>query len=526
MMMHPSASPLLTNALCLALLVAAFPSAARGEDDRRPVVVHFRGGAADTLKVDKYDRDHRIFRFKDGKTRLEHDVRTIAALSFEVHASPIDTSDGAHDLLIMNDGRRLGGYFRGLSDDKVRFCEARVGEQTAGSRSVELARGEVQRIVFGREVLDVDRHDYGTEFNVLGDELEIALAVSFAGEIAAGAAVLQDSLVSAYVNDLGQRIAAASQRPEIEYSFTVLNSRTVNAFTSGGGQVFIYRGLIECMGSEAELAGVIAHEVGHIVGKHTARALTNQLIMAGIVGGGAELLGGDNEKRRAAIQEAGGAIAFLRQMKYSRDDEREADFLAVYSLYRLGYDPTAMAGVFDTFRKLGGDPSQLEVFFQDHPAPAERIEYTSAELPKLNLTGLRSDSAAFVAVKARLAGLEYPLLSESLGKVETMVAASAKEVFNIQISSEGASESTLVARLEALGGSGNDVRVLLFDEDNYLNWSNGHKAEALFDGGQTTVTQLQAKVVPGRKYVLVLDNSFSWMAEKRVVGELFVQYRE
>jgi len=70
------------------------------------------------------------------------------------------------------------------------------------------------------------------------------------------------------------------------------------------------------------------------------------------------------------------------------------------------------------------------------------------------------------------------------------------------------------------------VRVLLFDEDNYLNWSNGHKAEALFDGGQTTVTQLQAKVVPGRKYVLVLDNSFSWMAEKRVVGELFVQYRE
>ncbi|MBK6734340.1 MAG: M48 family metalloprotease [bacterium] len=214
-------------------------------------------------------------------------------------------------------------------------------------------------------------------------------------------------MVSAYVNELGQKIAAASQRPDIECSFSVLDSKTVNAFTVGGGQVFIYRGLMECMGSEAELAGIIAHEVGHIVGKHTAKGLTTQLIMAGIVSGGAELLGGDNEKRRAAIEEAGGVISFLRQAKYSRDDEREADFLAVYSLYRLGYDPAAINDAFETFRKLGGDPSQLEVYFQDHPAPAERIENTRTELPKLNLTGLRTDSAAFAAVKARLAELEY-----------------------------------------------------------------------------------------------------------------------
>jgi hypothetical protein len=185
-----------------------------------------------------------------------------------------------------------------------------------------------------------------------------------------------------------------------------------------------------------------------------------------------------------------------------------------------------MTSVFDTFRKLGGDPSQLEVFFEDHPAPSERIENTSAELPKLNLAGLRKDSAAFTAVKVRLAELEYPLLSKSLGKLETTVAASAKGVFTVQVSSDQVSESTLVARLEASGGAGNDVRVLLFDEDNYLNWSNGHKAEALFDGGQTTVTHLQAKVVAGRKYLLVLDNSFSWMADKSVKGELFVQYRE
>ncbi|MBK6734341.1 MAG: hypothetical protein IPG61_09655 [bacterium] len=99
-------------------------------------------------------------------------------------------------------------------------------------------------------------------------------------------------------------------------------------------------------------------------------------------------------------------------------------------------------------------------------------------------------------------------------------------MFTVQMPADGASECTLVARLEAAGGSGNDVRVLLFDEDNYLNWSNGHAAKALFDGGQTTVTHLTAEVEPGRKYVLVLDNSFSWMADKSVVGELFEQFRE
>lgn len=508
------------------LLAPACATSARAEDDRRPVIVQFRDGALDTLTIDKFDRRQLSIRFKDGKEKLEREVRSIALLGFGGIDATAGDSDTDHDVLVMVDGRRLHGYIRDISDDEVRFCEARAGEQSAGSRSVEFKRSEALGIVFGAGVLDVDRHDYGTEFNVLGDDLEIALALSFAGEIAADAPVLEDSLVCAYVDDLGQRIAAASQRPEIEYTFTVLNSRTVNAFTVGGGQVFIYRGLIECMGSEAELAGVIAHEVGHIVGKHTARSLTNSLIMAGIVSGGAELLGGDNEKRRAAIKEAGGTIAFLRQAKYSRDDEREADFLAMYGLYRLGFDPMALTGVFETFRKLGGDPSTLDVFFQDHPAPLERIEYTRAELTKLSLSSPRQDSDAFSAVKARLSGMEYPLLSRSLGSLDTWVAASAKGVFTIQMPSDGARESTLVARLQASGGSGNDVRVLLFDEDNYLNWSNGHAAKALFDGGQTTVTQMQVAVEPGRTYLLVLDNSFSWMADKRVRGELVEWFRE
>lgn len=524
MLQTPSATPMLTAICVLAAMVLC--SGARAEDDRRSVEVRFRDGSADTLQVDKYDRRHLVIRLKDGKAKLEKEIRGVAELGFAARGAALDSADASHDIMFMNDGRRLAGYFRDISDDKIRFAEAVPGERTASSKSAEFKRGDVARIVFGSQVLDVDRHDYGTEFNLLGDDVEIALATSFAGEIIGSAPVLEDSLVNAYVNDLGQRIAAASQRPDIEYKFTVLNSRTVNAFTVGGGQVFIYRGLIECMGSEAELAGVIAHEVGHVVGKHTANALTNQLLMAGIVAGSAELLGGNNDKRREAIEQAGGAIAFLRQAKYSRDDEREADFLAVYSLYRLGYDPTAMNSVFDTLRKVSGDPSRLEVFFEDHPAPAERIENTSAELPKLDLTGLKLDTPGFGAVKERLAALEYPLLSKSLGKIGTMVAASAKSTYTITLADDAGSDCTLEARFEASGGTGNDICVLLLDEDNYLNWCNGHRADALFDGGKATVTKLKAAVKPGQKYILVIDNSFSWTTAKSVQGEIFLRYRE
>lgn len=512
-------------AVLSAVLVSVLAMNAHAEDDRRPVRVRFRDGTVDTLQIDKYEKRERIIKFKDGKQKIEREVRDIAELSFAPHEATADSAAADHDTLHMGDGRRIPGYFRGISKDKIRFLDSAGGAAAAGGRSAEIARAEVSGVSFGAGVLDVDRHDYGTEFNILGDDLEIALAASFAGDIASSSPVLKDSLVCSYVNDLGQRIAAACQRPDIEYTFTVLDSRTVNAFTPGGGQVFVYRGLIERMGSEAELAGVIAHEIGHIVGKHTAKAMTNRLITIGILGAGAELIGGDNEKRREVIEEAGGAIAFLRQAKYSRDDEREADFLAVYGLYRLGYDPAALTGVFDTFRKLGGDPSDLEVFFQDHPAPLERIENTQAELPKLNRDGLRTDSPAFADVKARLAQLEYPLLTQSLGRIETAVAASAHGAFTVPVTPAGATGHTLIARLEAAGGTGNDVRVLLFDRDNYLNWSNGHAAQAIFDGGRATVTNMRVSLEPG-EYMLILDNSFSWMTDKTVSGELFIQYRE
>ena len=515
--------------IAVALLMVASVSITRAADDKRPTQVQLRTGAVETLQLDKYDHKHLLFKFKNGKEKREHDLHDVALLQFGADAAETDADsvpDQAHDLMTMNDGRVLKGYLRAISDDKVRFAVADSFAGTASASSVEYPRIDVRSLHLGPAVLDVDRHDYGTSFNLLGDDLEIALARNFANEISAASPVLADSLVNAYVNNLGQRIAAASKRPDLAYTFEVIDSRTVNAFTVGGGKVFIYRGLIEMMGSEAELAGVIAHEVGHIVGKHTAKALTNRLIMAGIVGAGAELVGGDNEKRKAAIEQAGGVIAFLRQAKYSRDDEREADFLAVYNLYSLGYDPAAMNSVFDTLRKVAGDPSEIEVFLQDHPSSKERIENTSAELPKLDRSGLRLDSPEFVAVKERLRSLQYPLLTYSLGPISNVVVASGRATYTITPPAYGTTDYTLLGRFEAAGGSGNDIRVVLLDQDNYLNWSNGHKATVLFDGGRATLTKMSVPIDPAGVYVLVLDNSFSIMTDKRVVGELWVQCRE
>lgn len=406
-------------AIAASLFLVTLPAHVVARDGPLTLHIALRDGQAETLAFDGFDEKRLVLKFKTGKAKREIPLRDLAALDFAPPDSCVAAPDSV-DVLCLRDGRILHGLFRRLDDDHVKFLV-----DGSGRKADEFDDKDVQLIVFGRRVLDVDRHEYGTSFNLLGDDLEVALSASFAEEVVGTSPILGDTLVANYVNALGQRIATASKRPELAYSFTVIDSRVVNAFTVGGGKVFVYRGLIEQMGDEAELAGVLAHEIGHVVGKHTAVQLTNNLIMQGIVAGSGELLGGNNAKRREIIQQAGGVIAYFRGLKYSRDDEREADFLATYNLYQLGYDPRAMISVFETLRRAaGGDPSKFEVFFQTHPSCAERIENTDAELPKLALDNLRLDSPAFQSVKAQLAGVSYPLLRTDLGSMTAQVASS------------------------------------------------------------------------------------------------------
>ncbi len=146
-----------------------------------------------------------------------------------------------------------------------------------------------------------------------------------------------DRAIGAYIDSIGQALARMSDLPNQRFTFTVLDNDVVNAFALPGGYVYVTRGLLALAGSEAELAGVIAHEIGHVTARHAAQRYS-QSIVAGL---GAALLGAVAGRGAADIAQLGSALYLSA---YSREQEFEADILGVRYLARAGYDTGAMAG--------------------------------------------------------------------------------------------------------------------------------------------------------------------------------------
>jgi hypothetical protein len=176
------------------------------------------------------------------------------------------------------------------------------------------------------------------------------------------------------------RIARASHRPNLKYQFRVLNSSVPNAFAVPGGFIVINRGLLVTLGSEAEMAAVLAHETGHVTAKHSLaayqRAIAGNVLLSGvsIVTGGS-----------MAAQALGNVTANLLQSGFSREQEREADALGVDYMVKAGYSPEGMIRLQEFFwTKLEGgkDPAWIEGIFRTHPFSKERLENTRAKVAK------------------------------------------------------------------------------------------------------------------------------------------------
>lgn len=191
-----------------------------------------------------------------------------------------------------------------------------------------------------------------------------------------------DPQLQAYVNNIGQKLASTSDRPNVKYTFTVLDSPVVNAFAVPGGYIYVTRGLMALANNEAELAGVLSHEIGHIAAKHTneryCRALVAQL---GIFGLGAAT-------GSSAVAEAANLGAALYLQSYSRDQEFEADLLGVRYLGNGSYDPNAMstflASMLESTRldaQVAGTPGAADQFdiFQTHPRTEDRVQRAVAQ---------------------------------------------------------------------------------------------------------------------------------------------------
>ncbi|MFK7789588.1 MAG: M48 family metalloprotease [Phycisphaeraceae bacterium] len=183
---------------------------------------------------------------------------------------------------------------------------------------------------------------------------------------------LPDQGVVNYVSDLGARLAAQSEMPDIPWEFHVLDSQVINAFALPGGKVFMSRGLIEKMDNEAQLAGVLGHEIGHVTARHGNERMGKAMLAQGLilaVGIGGAI--SDNEWMQVlGVGTAAGGQLFL--LKYSRSNELEADALGVRYMAKLGYNPVGQVQVMEILRQASGGSSQPE-WLSTHPASDTRI---------------------------------------------------------------------------------------------------------------------------------------------------------
>src|SRR5258708_4812708 len=254
---------------------------------------------------------------------------------------------------------------------------------------------------FSSNVYDKFRGNTYSNKGLLSESDELQLASQYHQQLLQQNRLVTDRRVVDYVNRVGRAVAARSQRPDLDYHFYVNDSDQINAFTVGGGRVYVYTGLVRRLNSEGQLAAVLGHEIGHNVGRHGLKALKgsqkwNFLILSGYV------LGGQGGAGLASLF-ASGVI-----LKHSRDSEREADFLGLYEMRDAGYDIEEMDAtwrILETAER--SEPSSFDKIFASHPPARERLSNTETEIQQ----HLRSsaghgkvDTPEFDQVKALLGG--------------------------------------------------------------------------------------------------------------------------
>ncbi|MFH1914378.1 MAG: M48 family metalloprotease [Pseudomonadota bacterium] len=191
----------------------------------------------------------------------------------------------------------------------------------------------------------------------------------------------QDEALNAYVSEVGHRLAGVSHRPEMPYNFQVVNATYVNAYAFPGGTIACTRGIMLDMESEAEMAGLLGHEIAHVNARHTASRMSNSILISLAAGVGGALIGAKYGGEWGAL--AGGLGGFGAGMllaSYSRQDERQADSLGMEYMTQAEYNPEGMAGLMEALNALHDkEPSALEVMFATHPMSSERLATARAE---------------------------------------------------------------------------------------------------------------------------------------------------
>ena len=228
-------------------------------------------------------------------------------------------------------------------------------------------------------------------------ETEVELGKDVVKEVESTEKVLTNQEVQNYVNKVGRKVAKVCDRKDVTYSFKVLDSEEINAFACPGGFIYIYKGLMKQMDNEAQLAAVLAHEVGHIVARHSIKRLQAiygySIVMEVALG---EKMG---QTARQMVDAAAGVIL----LGYGRENEYEADEYGILYAKKAGYNPKGMVQVFEKFKKMEGRrPSTFEKLLMSHPPASDRINNGNKEIQKIGGTNLPYYETEYAAIKAKL----------------------------------------------------------------------------------------------------------------------------
>ena len=256
-------------------------------------------------------------------------------------------------------------------------------------------------------VAEAQRTELKPGWNIFSPEEDVEMGGEVSREAEQQLDLIEVRELEEYLNRLGHRLADQAPGAEYPYRFKLVNDKTINAFALPGGFIYVNRGIIEAADREAELAGVIGHEIGHVALRHG----TNQASKAYLAEAPLAILGG--------VFGGGGVASVLTQlgigftansvfMKFSRDAERQADLLGAQILFDAGYDPTGMTEFFEKMEADGG--ARGAEFFSSHPNPGNRVRDVGEEIDRLGRSarGYRDNFSDFRRVKARLSEIPEP----------------------------------------------------------------------------------------------------------------------
>ena len=246
---------------------------------------------------------------------------------------------------------------------------------------------------------------------------DVKLGREAAAQVRKEMPLVRDGAVDEWVQSVGRRLVTAIpsefRHPEFAYTFEVVNQKEINAFALPGGPMFLNRGMIEAAKNEAEVAGVMAHEISHVALRHgTAQATKGQKFQLGALLGqvAGAVVGGTTGAIIAQGSQFGLGTYFL---KYGREYESQADLLGAQILARAGYDPRQMANMFKTIEAQGG--SRQPEWMSSHPNPGNRFEAINREAATLRVES-RPDTGEFQDARRRLTSMSPAPTAEEIAR--------------------------------------------------------------------------------------------------------------